>query len=116
MSLIQLVQIVIALATIVTGLVSVFRVQTALNFVGLTAPGARGLSEIRAVLGGGFVGLGLAPLMLNVPAAFQAVGITYLGIGVVRTVSIFYDGARERSNVISVVVEWVFGVLLLLSA
>lgn len=109
-----IVKISIAIATIVTGLISLFRPRSVQGFIGLTAPGARGLAEIRAVLGGAFIGLGAAPLLLNTPAAFQMLGITYLAIGAARAVSILIDRSTERSNLASLAVEIVFGALLLI--
>ena len=50
-----IVQILLAIATIVTGLISLIRPRSVQGFIGLTAPGPRGLAEIRAVLGGGFI-------------------------------------------------------------
>jgi hypothetical protein len=41
-------------------------------------------------------------------------GVTYLGIGVVRAVSMFMDKSVIQSNVISLVVEIIFGVILVI--
>jgi hypothetical protein len=114
MTLLEIVQIVAAVLTIATGLISLLRPRSVLGFTGLAVPGARGVSEIRSILGGGFVGLGAAPLILGQAAAYQMLGIAYLAIGVARAASIVVDRSTERSNLISLVVEIVFGVLLLL--
>ena len=50
----------IAALTVGFGLVSVIRPSAAADFTGLVAERARGVSEIRSVLGGVFVGLGVA--------------------------------------------------------
>ena len=109
-------QIVGAVATILTGLVSVFFPRAVFGFTGLNAPGQRGISEIRSVLGGLFVGVGAAPFILQDQAAYQMLGIMYLAIAAVRLVSIFVDKSFEQSNIISLVVEIVFGVVLVLYA
>ncbi len=114
MDLLRVLQITAALATVATGLISLVRPNAVTGFTGLSPNGARGISEIRSVLGGLFIGLGAAPLIYNTPQTFGMLGISYLAIGIVRTVSIFYDQSTDRSNIISVVVEYVFGVLLLL--
>ncbi|MFN2226477.1 MAG: DUF4345 family protein [Anaerolineae bacterium] len=114
MSFLEIVKVVIAAATILTGLVSLLRPRAVQGFTGLTAPGARGLAEIRAILGGAFIGLGLAPLILGFGQAYQMLGITYLVIAAARVVGLVVDGSTEGSNLISLAVEVVFGVVLLL--
>ena len=114
MSFLEILQIAAAIATILTGLVSLVRPRAVQGFTGLSAPGARGLAEIRAILGGAFIGLGVAPLILGGPDAYRMLGITYLVIAAARVVGIVVDRSTESSNLISLVVEVVFGVLLLL--
>jgi hypothetical protein len=110
----MILQIFFAVLTIVVGLVSLIRPRAVMGFTGLVVPGARGITEIRAILGGGFVGLGAAPLILNTPAAYQMLGITYLAIAVARIVGIAFDKSFERSNWISLGVEIVAGIILML--
>ena len=114
MNILNVLQIIIAIATILTELVSLIWPKKAEGFTGLTAPGNRGISEIRSVLGGTFLGLGIAVLILSTQAAYQTLGITYLTIGVIRAISIVLDKSREQSNIISLVVEIIFGLLLVL--
>ena len=110
----NILKIVGAVATIVTGLVSVFFPRAVFGFTGLNAPGARGIVEIRSILGGLFVGVGAAPFILQEPVAYRMLGIMYLAIAAVRLVSTFVDRSFEQSNIISLVVEVVFGVILIL--
>jgi hypothetical protein len=112
--ILRILQIVAAVGTIVTGLVSLIRPRAVQGFIGLTAEGGRGVTEIRAVLGGFFVALGATPLILDAPAAYQMLGIAYLAVGAVRAVSMFVDKSVVQSNVISLVVEIIFGVILVL--
>jgi len=114
MTILQVLQIIAAIGTIVTGLVSLIRPRSVTGFTGLTPNGPRGITEIRAVLGGFFVALGIAPLLLATPEAYRMLGIAYLIVAAVRTVSMFLDKSVEQSNIISVVVEIVFGVILVL--
>ncbi|MBN1260494.1 MAG: DUF4345 family protein [Anaerolineae bacterium] len=112
--IITILQIVVAVATILTGLLALARPQSVKSFTGLSAESRRGATEIRTSLGGFFIGLGAAVLILNAPAAYRVLGITYLTAAVVRTVSMFVDSSVERSNLISIATEVVFGVILML--
>ena len=114
MTMLKTFQIIAAVGTILTGLVSLLRPQAVTGFTGLKPEGGRGITEIRAVLGGVFIALGAAPLILNSRVAYQMLGITYLTVAVVRTISMFLDKSIVSSNIISVVVEIVFGIVLVL--
>jgi hypothetical protein len=114
MTVLQVLQIILAVLTIATGLVSLIRPRAVLGFTGLAVPGARGVTEIRSILGGGFVGLGVAPLILNAPEAYRMLGITYLVIAVARVAGLVLDRSVERSNLISLGFEIVAGVILVL--
>jgi hypothetical protein len=103
-----------AIATIITGLVALIWPRSVQGFTGLRAEGGRGITEIRAVLGGFFIALGAAPLILDVAAAYHMLGIAYLVVAGVRTVSMFVDRSVEASNIISVAAEIVLGFLLVL--
>ena len=114
MSFIQILKIVCAIGTVATGLISLIAPRSIKGFTGLEAINSRGITEIRAVMGGLFIGLGLAPFVLAAPAVYQALGIMYLTIAIVRTLSMFLDKSVVQSNVISLAVEVVFGVILVL--
>jgi hypothetical protein len=115
MPILQLLQIAAAIATIVTGLISLLRPRSVTSFTGLHPTGPRGISEIRAILGGLFIALGLAPLLLNDPVAYQMLGIANVGIAIARAISMFVlDNAVTPSNSTSLVFEMAFGVILLL--
>jgi hypothetical protein len=114
MTFLEILKTIMAAGTIVTGFVSLIWPRSVQGFTGLSAPGPRGITEIRAVLGGGFVGLGLAPLVLGAPAAYRMLGITYLVIAVARIAGIALDRSYERSNWISLAVEIVAGIILIL--
>ncbi len=114
MTALEILKIIVAIATIVTGLVSMFWPLKVRGFTGLEVNGGRGVTEIRAVLGGFFVGLGGAVLFINDPAAYLTLGIAYLVVALVRTISMFVDKSVVQSNVISIVSEVIFGVILVL--
>jgi len=113
---IKTLQIIAVIATILTGLVSLINPRSVQGFTGLTAPGGRGITEIRSILGGLFIGLGIAVFLLGTRETYQMLGIMYLVIAVVRFVSIFLDKSSVQSNWISLVVEIIFGIILVLPA
>jgi hypothetical protein len=114
MTILQILKIIAAIGTIATGLISLIWPRSVTGFIGLEPTGPRGVTEIRAVLGAFFIGMGAAPLILNETAAYKTLGISYLLVAVVRTASMIIDKSVEQSNIISVVVEIIFGVILVL--
>jgi hypothetical protein len=111
---IRILQIIAAVGTILTGVVSLLFPRSVTGFIGLDPVGGRGITEIRAVLGGFFIALGALPLILNKPTAYKMLGIAYLTVAVVRTISMFVDRSVVASNWISIAFEVVFGVILIL--
>lgn len=111
--MLEILKVIAAVLTIATGALSLLSPKSVPGFTGLQPVGGRGLSEIRSILGGLFIALGIVPLVLG-GVTYDMLGWAYLGIGAVRLVSIFIDKASERSNWISLVVEVVFGVILVL--
>ncbi|MBK8783266.1 MAG: DUF4345 family protein [Anaerolineales bacterium] len=111
---IQILQIIAAVGTILTGLFSLLKPEAVTGFTGLRPEGGRGITEIRAILGGFFIALGAAPLFLNSPIAYMMLGIAYLGVAVVRGISMIVDKSIIQSNVISLIVEIIFGVILVI--
>jgi hypothetical protein len=114
MTFIQILKILCAIGTVATGFISLLAPHSIKGFTGLEATGPRGITEIRAIMGALFVGLGIAPCILGSPAVYQALGIMYLTIALVRAVSMFLDKSVGQSNIISLAVEIVFGVILVL--
>jgi hypothetical protein len=110
----QILKIVSGIATILTGVVSLFWPTKVLNFTGLAVIGGRGITEIRSVLGALFIGLGAAVLVLNHPKAYQTLGIMYLAMAVARGISMFIDDSIDSSNVISFFVEILLGIILVI--
>ena len=114
--IIKILQIIAVIATILTGLVSLINPRGVQGFTGLTALSGRGITEIRSILGGLFIGLGIAVFLLGTRETYQMLGIMYFAIGMVRLISIFLDKSSVRSNWISFVVEIIFGIILVLPA
>jgi hypothetical protein len=113
-SILKILQLIAVILTIVTGLVSLLWPRSVQGFTGLVAPDGRGITEIRSILGGLFIGLGIAILLLGTREVYQALGIMYLAIAAVRLVSIFVDKSSVQSNWISLATEVVLGIILVL--
>ena len=111
MNILMILKVFSALATAATGLFALVKPTAVYGFIGLTANGVRGISEIRSIFGGLFIALGLAPLFLGLPA-YKMLGIAYLGIAIARIFSIIFDKSIAQSNLISLAIEIVLGVIL----
>ena len=113
MSILLILKIIAAILTAATGLLALIRPTAVYGFTGLTARGARGISEIRAIFGGLFIALGIAPFLFG-NTAYSVLGVGYLAIAAVRLVSIFIDRSTDSSNLISLAIEIVCGGILVL--
>lgn len=114
MMFLYILKILFAVLTIITGLYSLVKPKDIKGFTGLVVDGPRGITEIRSIMGGVFIALGALPLILGEDIAYFVLGATYLVIGAVRLVSMLVDKSVERSNLISLAVEVVFGIILVI--
>jgi hypothetical protein len=112
--MLNILQIIAAAATILTGLFALLRPNGITGFTGIQPVGGRGVTEVRAIFGALLIALGVYPLVAGSPVAYAMLGVGYLAIGAVRLVSIFIDKSSEKSNWISLAVEIVLGVVLVL--
>jgi hypothetical protein len=113
MDLGMILKMIAALATAATGLMAFVKPAATYGFIGLNANGARGVSEIRAIFGGLFIALGVAPFFLGA-TAYQMLGIGYLAIAVARAFSMVFDKSYDQSNIISLGIEIVLGAILVI--
>ncbi len=113
MNILIVLKYIAALGTAATGVLALVRPTAVYGFTGLTAEGPRGISEIRSIFGGLFIALGLAPFFFG-ETAFRVLGVGYLAIALVRLVSIFLDKSTAQSNLISLAIEVIFGLILIL--
>ena len=113
MNILLILKIIAAIATVGTGALALVKPTAVYGFTGLKADGARGISEIRAIFGGLFIALGIAPFLFG-ETAYLVLGLGYLVIAAVRLASILIDRSRESSNLISLAIEIVLGIILIL--
>ncbi len=104
-----------ALATIAFGLIGWLAPRYTMDTLNLsTTDGSTlGLSEIRAASGALFVGLGLAGLLLKLPAVFLTIGCAYAGAAVGRITAIVLDGAGTSTSWTFFAVEVAFAAWLI---
>lgn len=107
-------KIIASIGTVGTGLLALLKPRSIYGFTGLEATGGRGITEIRSIFGGLFIALGAVALYFRISEVFLVLGISYLAIGLVRAVSMYLDKSVERSNIISLVTEILFGVILVI--
>lgn len=113
MDVLNILKIIAALATFATGLLAFVRPAAVYGFTGLRADGPRGVSEVRSILGGLLIGLGVAPFLAG-DVGYTTLGIGYLAIAAARAFSVLFDRSYDSSNLISLGVEVVLGVILVL--
>lgn len=114
MDIVLILKYVAVVVTLLTGLYSLLQPKKIKGFTGLEASSPRAITEIRAVMGGTFVGLAIAALIFPIKEVFIMLGITYAAIGAIRAVSMVLDKSMEKSNVISLVSEIILVVILVL--
>jgi len=114
MDLIQILKWAAVGATLVFGLVAMIKPGVVARYTGLVTPGPRGITEIRAVMGGTFIGLAVASVVLGYSMAFKMIGISFAAIAVIRAVSMALDRSADRSNAISLIAEITLAILLVL--
>jgi hypothetical protein len=107
-------QTIAVIGTILVGLFSLLAPTRIQGFTGIQPLGGRGITEVRSIFGGLFIGLGLAAFLLDNTVSYPLLGWVYLAIAAVRAVSMFVDKSVERSNIISLVSEIFFGIVLVL--
>jgi hypothetical protein len=114
MSFILILKLFAVVVTLLTGLYSLVQPKKIKGFTGLEASSPRATTEIRAVMGGTFVGLGAAALIFPIREVYLMLGITYAAIAAIRGVSMVVDKSMEKSNLISLATEVLLVVILVL--
>ncbi|MCJ7695766.1 MAG: hypothetical protein MUO40_10105 [Anaerolineaceae bacterium] len=107
-------KIIVGIGTVLSGLCALIAPKSVYGFTGLRTEDGRGITEIRAILGAFFIGLGGFVLIIRESNTWIMLGVAYLVVALVRFIFMFIDKSVVRSNIISLVVELIFGVILVL--
>ena len=112
MDILTILKYAAVVVTILTGVYSLLQPKKIKEFTGLEASSPRAITEIRAVMGGTFIGLGIAALIFPTPEVYKTLAITYAAIAAIRGISMVTDKSMVKSNVISLVTEVILIVIL----
>lgn len=113
MSLEGFLNIVACVALILFGVYALIRPDDAAAIAHLKPDDANGKAEIRVGFGAISLMMGIAPLFLNDPAAYQLVGIVFLGAFVIRLITVVIDHPQvERLFVLGGAFELIVGLIL----
>ena len=110
----MILKIIACLISIAFGAISILQPDRIAQLSGFGDIGEKGRAELRIAFGGYFIGLGIAPLLLNVPVAYQAVGIGWLGAGIVRILSALMGAKIDRAFIITGLVEFAVALALII--
>jgi hypothetical protein len=103
-----------AILTTVLGIGGLLKPLMVAKLVGLTPSEPHGISEIRATLGGFFIGLGGFALYSQNTVIYGAVGMGWVGAATARIFSLIIDQKINKENIGGVILEGGVGILLLL--
>lgn len=113
MSLEEFLNVVACIALILFGLYAILRPTDAAGIAHLKSDDSNGTAEIRISFGALSLFMGIAPIVLNQPAAYQVVGIVFLGVFVMRLITTAIDHPQtDRMFMISGLFELIVGLIL----
>lgn len=99
MTAIDYINFAVAILTIGLGVCGWLATRWTMSVLDIQAgPSNMGYTEVAAVSGCLFVGIGLGVLILNDPVAWMALGFAYGGAAVGRVTSILRDNAASRQS------------------
>jgi Domain of unknown function (DUF4345) len=103
-----------AILMTILGVVGFLKPLMVAKLVGLTPSEPHGISEIRATLGGFFIGLGGFAVYSQNTVIYGAIGMGWLGAAIARVFSLVIDRKINKENIGGVFLEGGIGLLLLL--
>lgn len=113
MTIEQFLNVIACFALIVFGVYALFRPAEAAALAHLKPDDGNATAEIRISFGGLSAFMGIAPLILGEPVAYQVVGIVFLGAFITRLITLTVDHPEaERLFVISAIFELAVGLVL----
>ncbi len=115
MSLEAFLNIVACILLILFGVYAIVQPYAAAELAHIKPDNATARAEIRTAFGGPSLAMGAGALILNQAAAYQVIGLVWLGIFVIRLISTYLDRPPlERTYILSGVFELVIGLILFL--
>jgi Domain of unknown function (DUF4345) len=103
-----------AILITVLGIVGFLKPLMVAKLVGLRPSEPHGISEIRATLGGFFIGLGGFAMYSQNTVIYGAIGMGWVGAAIARVCSLVIDRKINKENIGGVFLEGGIGLLLLL--
>ena len=100
---------VAATICIILGFIAIISPRAIENFVGISANGLEGKSEIRATYGGFFIGIAMYALYTQSIDAFFTIGMGWLGAALIRTATLI-TGSFSFKNLGAVFFEVLIGI------
>jgi len=114
MDFIQIIKWVAVALTLCFGLYAMIKPNALKRAAGLEATGPGGITEIRSLIGGTFVGLAVAAVILNSNTAFTMLGICYAAIAAIRIISMVLDKSVSRIGTLNLAIETILAILLVI--
>lgn len=112
MNIPPIIKIIAASLTILTGIYFLMKAKKIKSFTGLEANTPVALTEIRTVMGGTLIGLGVAALIFPIPQVYKTLAVTYAVIAGIRAISMVVEKSIEKSNLIILASEVVLAFIL----
>jgi len=108
---IQMVVKMLGIATlIILGLMVLVQTNRFLSFAELEPVKPQGRSEIRTVVGGTLIGMGLAAILFPTPQVYKTLAITFIAITGVRAIFTLFDRSFSRSNLVEIIMGGVLAI------
>lgn len=101
------------LACLGLGIVGTFRPQLIMNGAGISTNTGHGQQELRALMGGTFLGLTAALLFIGTPDVYQVVAYAFFGVVVAKLYGQVVDKPAVKNSVPGIIIDLVLGLLLL---
>lgn len=101
------------LACLGLGLVGTFRPQLIMNGAGISTSTGHGQQELRALMGGTFLGIAVALLTIGSPDVYRVAAYAFFGVVVAKLYGQVVDKPAVKNSVPGIVIDLVLGLLLL---
>lgn len=106
---------ILTILTVLIGLFNFMFPRRVAKLVGIKFESLQGFLEVRSVYSGVFLGLGIGALIINSGEAYDMLGAMWLGVGLMRLISIMLYKAPLEPNATTMLLlgELMIGILLI---